>query len=106
MSQPYECSLRNDPIHTQPAPLVGAAIAHDNRVRVPDFSAAARANIEETGGSWGDALGALLIGAHTPWTLLKRCLDGAEADRVQGWIDYVDALVAELERIRRGGAKQ
>jgi hypothetical protein len=30
-------------------------------------------------------------------TLLEMCLDGAETEYVQGWLDYVDAIFAAAE---------
>lgn len=39
-------------------------------------------------------IGRVRSGADTRADLLARCLDGADADRIQGWTEYVDAVVA------------
>ena len=61
------------------------------------FTAAARENIDETGidpqGDLDDVRGGMAADV-----LLEKCLDGADADRVQGWYDYVAAIVAEASR--------
>jgi hypothetical protein len=49
--------------------------------------------VEETGADVGEDMEALRSGKHTPESLLAFCLDGADDDRVQGWRDYVAALV-------------
>lgn len=58
------------------------------------FSFAAIENIEETDADWTHDLQRLRDGSTTPEALLDFCLDGADPDRVQGWRDYVDGLVA------------
>jgi hypothetical protein len=56
--------------------------------------------VEETGISPSDDVDVLRARLHTDRArsavrnLLDRCLDGADADRVQGWRDYVDAIEA------------
>ena len=57
---------------------------------------AAARNVEETGVNVQSDLRALRNGMSL-WELRFNCLSGADADRVQGWEDYVDAL--ELETI-------
>jgi hypothetical protein len=56
------------------------------------FSAAAQANIEETHVNPAIDYQYLAHGAWTPESLLRLCLDGADADRHQGWLDYVNEL--------------
>ena len=68
------------------------------------FSHAAQTNIEETGADVAADLSALADGSHTRESLLAHCLDGADADREQGWREYVDALVEALESARALGA--
>lgn len=57
-----------------------------------DFTRAALDAIEETGVDPTDDLDALRCGRMTAADLLARCLDGADADRAEGWRDYVSAL--------------
>lgn len=59
----------------------------------PKFSTAALENINETNADWALDLHRLRSGAVTRERLLDNCLDGADADRVQGWREYVAALV-------------
>lgn len=59
----------------------------------PNFTEAALANIAETGIDYTNDLHALRHGSDTPDALLDHCLNGADDDRRQGWIDYVNALV-------------
>lgn len=61
----------------------------------PTFTVAALENIAETSADWAADLAALRTGEHTPDSLLDYCLDGSDEDRRQGWIDYVNALVAQ-----------
>ena len=61
------------------------------------FSVDALLAIDETGCDPESDLMALTTGEHTPESLLAHCRDGADEDRVQGWRDYVDALVAARE---------
>lgn len=62
----------------------------------PVFTIEAFLNIEETGIDWRvDRIAMRDLGV-TPAELLDECLKGADADRVQGWRDYVDALVESL----------
>lgn len=58
------------------------------------FTFAAIDNIEETGADWTRDLERLRAGETTAAALLELCLEGADEDRVQGWRDYVDGLVA------------
>ena len=60
------------------------------------FTPAALANIDETGTNWRTDVAGLLAGT-TREELLEHCLDGAEEDRVEGWHDYVEAVVFEAE---------
>jgi hypothetical protein len=60
----------------------------------PKFSAAALANIEETGADWSRDCERLRDGELTETELLGHCLDGADEDREHGWIDYVVAVAA------------
>lgn len=57
-----------------------------------DFTPAARANIAETGIDPADDVVALRAGWHTRKSLLMHCLAGADDDRLQGWIEYVNAV--------------
>lgn len=59
-----------------------------------DLSIAAQQNVEETGIDPQDDIDAVRAGRLTRESLLAECLDGADADRVQGWNDYVDAVMA------------
>ena len=63
----------------------------------PRFTRAAHEAIAETGGDYGTDLHSLRTGALTAETLLAACLNGADPDRVQGWKEYVSALVAFVE---------
>jgi hypothetical protein len=60
------------------------------------FTQAAQENIEETRCDVDADLAALRSGAHTRESLLSHCLDGADADREQGWREYVEALGAAV----------
>lgn len=60
------------------------------------MSRAAATNVEETGVDVAADLAALRSGEHTAESLLAHCLDGADEDRVEGWRDYVSALVAAV----------
>jgi hypothetical protein len=64
----------------------------------PNFSPAALANLNETGTEWRQDLDDLASDLVSTDELLARCLDGADADREQGWNDYVDALSAIVAR--------
>lgn len=55
---------------------------------------AAYANVKETGINPSEDLESLIAGETTE-SLLARCLDGADDDRVAGWQEYVDTLAAE-----------
>lgn len=57
------------------------------------FSPAALANISETSADVVGDLSAIRRGDTTPEALLAGCLDGADADRVEGWRDYVATIV-------------
>lgn len=61
---------------------------------------AALANIEETGSDVRADLGALVSGETDAAALLASCLRGADADREQGWRDYVSTLSSLAEVIR------
>lgn len=65
-----------------------------------EFTQAAAENVEETGINPADDVESLLAGQHTRDSLLAHCLDGAHRDRVQGWTDYVDAVVRCAEKRR------
>jgi hypothetical protein len=54
-------------------------------------------NVEETGINPSEDLESLLAG-ETAESLLARCLDGADEDRVQGWREYVETLESEASR--------
>lgn len=58
----------------------------------PDFPPSALLNLREAGADWRADLNDLRSGAHTPASLLALCLRGAEADRHEGWREYVRAL--------------
>lgn len=57
-----------------------------------EMSTAAAENVRESSTNVAADLEHLSSGVLTPTTLLEICLDGADADRVQGWNDYVEAL--------------
>lgn len=59
----------------------------------PDFTDAALENIAETGADWAHDLERLRDGM-TESDLLALCLEGADADREQGWREYVETLAA------------
>lgn len=50
---------------------------------------------------WSD-IGRIRDGRDAREDLLARCLDGADADRVQGWTEYVDAVVDAASSPARG----
>jgi hypothetical protein len=52
--------------------------------------------VEETGIDPADDIQAILAGTHSEPSLLAHCLDGADEDRVQGWHDYVAAIMAAV----------
>lgn len=56
------------------------------------FSHSALCNIEECGVDAEADVEALRSGATTRAALLEHCLDGADADRVGGWRDYVSTV--------------
>jgi hypothetical protein len=56
------------------------------------FSAAAQANIDECGINVDEDADNLRNGTMTPVQLLTHCLDGADPDRREGWVDYVNEL--------------
>lgn len=56
------------------------------------FSRAAQENIQETGCDVEQDAEAIRAGSMTPEQLLNHCLDGADDDRRQGWLDYVNEL--------------
>lgn len=57
------------------------------------LSRAALEAVEETGIDPADDLARLRAGLTIP-ELLAECLNGADDDRVEGWLDYVAALEA------------
>jgi hypothetical protein len=57
-----------------------------------DLTPAAIDNARETGADVEGDVAAIRSGAHTRESLLAHCLDGADADRVQGWREYVAAV--------------
>jgi len=65
-------------------------------MKKPKFTNEALLNIEETCTNY--ELDLMRIGqlGWTPEEILADCLDGADEDRVQGWHDYVDAIVESL----------
>jgi len=65
-------------------------------MRTPRFTNEAQLNIEETGTYWKLDVERILELGWTPEEILAECLDGADDDRVQGWHDYVEALVESL----------
>lgn len=56
------------------------------------FSRAAQENIDETGIDPMDDHDAIRQGSMTPAALLAHCLDGADEDRRQGWLDYANEV--------------
>lgn len=68
------------------------------------MSIAAARNVEETGTDVAADLARLRSGEVSAYALLDECLDGVDADRVDGWTQYVDALAdaAFPERVERG----
>lgn len=58
------------------------------------LTAAAQQNVTETSTDVDADIAALRNGTHTEESLLAHCLDGADDDRVQGWNEYVAAVVA------------
>jgi hypothetical protein len=56
--------------------------------------------VELTGCSPGDDVRRLIRGDWTKDSLLAHCLDGAEAEYVDEWTEYVDAVVAAGLRLR------
>lgn len=75
-------------------------MANDNVAQF-GFSIAALENAQETGCDPADDLTALLRGDRSRESLLAHCLEGADADRVDGWNEYVDALVVAAEQTAR-----
>jgi hypothetical protein len=58
-----------------------------------DLSAAAIANVQETGIDPSADVERIRSGSVTREALLAECLDGADEDRVEGWREYVSAVV-------------
>lgn len=58
------------------------------------------ANVEDTGVDVRADLGALVSGETDAAALLASCLRGADADREQGWRDYVSTLASLAEVLR------
>lgn len=65
-------------------------------MKTPNFTTAAKQNIKEVGIAWKQDFIAMRDLGVTPTEMLEICLDGADDDRVQGWRDYVDALVEAM----------
>lgn len=66
------------------------------------WTSEAMAVAEETGlrhGEVADDIEHVRDGSVDREALLARCLDGADADRVQGWTEYVDAVVTAAEGV-------
>ena len=59
-----------------------------------EMTKAAAENVRETGIDPLDDVDDVREGRHTEESLLDLCLDGAADDRVDGWRDYVAAVVA------------
>lgn len=67
-----------------------------------DLTDAARENVAETGADVDADVAGLLSGEWTRETLLAHCMVGADADRVEGWEEYVSQVVAAAsERAER-----
>jgi uncharacterized protein (DUF1786 family) len=65
-----------------------------------NWTPAAMEVAEETGlrhAEVADEIERVRNGELTREALLARCLDGADEDRVAGWTEYVDAVVAAAE---------
>lgn len=75
---------------------VEVATLEDLTHATPSLTPAALANLAETGTDYRRDLAALRSGATTEEALLEHCLDGADDDRVEGWREYVSALVAAV----------
>lgn len=63
-----------------------------------NLTAAAQANVDETGIKPSCDVDSIRAGVHTEASLLDVCLDGADADRVSGWHEYVAAVVEEARK--------
>lgn len=70
----------------------------DVTVQGVTMSAAAAENVAECAVDVAADVASLLYGSTTPEVLLAECLDGADADREQGWREYVEAVGALLVR--------
>lgn len=64
------------------------------------MTVAAAENVDECSVDVQADVAALRSGRTTREALLEHCLDGAGDDRVDGWNDYVDAVVFASERAR------
>ena len=64
------------------------------------FTEAAIESIYETGIDPADDVVRLLDGKITIEALLEECLNGADPDRKQGWLEYVGALELAIEENR------
>ena len=62
----------------------------------PKFTNEALLNIDETCTNYELDLTRIRELGWTAEEILADCLDGADEDRVQGWHDYVDALVESM----------
>lgn len=63
-----------------------------------EFTESAVENINETWAAWVDDYHDLRTDQISVEALIDACTDGADADSVQGWTDYVDCLVAAVAR--------
>lgn len=68
-------------------------------MKKPAFSRAAQANINETGVSWQHDLERVISLEVSPAGLLWEYLDGSDPHAVDGWRDYVGAIVDEAEEV-------
>ena len=72
------------------------------------FTPAAASNIEETGIDADEIhrdVRSICNGDSSEYALLGRCLDGADPDRVEGWRDYVSAIVAAAAAESESGTR-
>ena len=70
-------------------------MSNDIRISGIAFTPAAAQNIEETGIDADEIqrdVRSISNGDSSEYALLGRCLAGADADRAEGWRDYVSAI--------------
>jgi hypothetical protein len=70
------------------------------KIRVLALSSAALENLSEVGMTDSDVQADILrlrSGDKSATELLRDCLDGADADREDGWTDYVRAVEVEAD---------